>query len=511
MTPAAFFKKYQNACLLAAGALMMSLSFHPLNLHFLAWFGFVPVLYAFKDATPGRAFLSGLAFGFLFSLFTLFWIVLLQIEANIKLLIILGLIVMYLYIGLYFGIAMLAGRKIGIWSLPLAIVGLEYIRGIGEIGFPWLSFGYSQARYPLFIQQAAVYGVYGVSLWLVALNVGIYEALSRRTLKHALLAAVIFIAPLIYGAARPDPPRARIARVGIVQPNIDPNLKFSREMRLTTFERLIELSVRCARLSVQTYGDSLDLIIWPETATPVFLKSPGKYQDLVRQLADRLGVPIFTGTAIYESERNEIYNGAVLVEPGLGITREYRKMQLVPFSEHMPFGQHIPLLRKIDIGGGDYMPGAEHVVFDIPAFQFSCLICFESIFPELSRRSVDRGAGVLVNITNDGWFGKVSGAQQHNNMAILRSVENGVVLLRSANTGISMIVDQRGRILTERELFVDDIIVAAVAVDPVGTPYRRIGDILPVICLIVTTILLTYRHFSGRTEIHDAGYRIQNT
>lgn len=493
-------EKYRNPALLAAGAVLMSLSFHPLNLHFLAWFGLVPVLFALERSTPGSSFRSGILFGFTFSMLTLFWIVFLQIETNIKLLIIFGLIVMYLYIGLYFGIAMLASRKIGIWSLPLALVGLEYVRGIGEIGFPWLSFGYSQARYPLFIQQAAVYGMYGVSLWLVALNVSIYQALKNRGLKNMLLAVAIFIAPVIYGIARHEPPRTRIARVGIVQPNIDPNLKFSREMRFTTFERLIELSVRCARLSVQTYGDSLDLIIWPETATPVFLKSPGKYQDLVRQLADRLDVPIFTGTAIYESERNEIFNGAVLIEPGHGITQEYRKMQLVPFSEHMPFNRHIPVLRKVDVGGGDYTPGTDHVVFDIPGFRFACLICFESIFPGLSRESVDRGAEVLVNITNDGWFGKISGAQQHNNMAILRSVENGVVLLRSANTGISMIVDQYGRVVIEKELFVDDIIVAAVAVDQVETTYRRIGDILPVICLIVTTILLARNYFKTKEE-----------
>lgn len=501
--------KGTSTLLLVFGALLLSLSFHPLNLHFLAWFGLIPVLYAIEGATPGAAFRSGILFGFVLSLFTLFWIVFVQIEANIKLLIVFGLILMYLYIGLYFGVAFLVRQKVGIWALPLALVGLEYVRGIGEIGFPWLSFGYTQARYPLFVQQAAIYGVYGVSFWLVALNVAFYQALKNRRLPDLVVAAVIFLAPVVYGSTRGEPAATRIAHVGIVQPNIDPNLKFSREMRFKTFERLIDLSVGCARRSVQTYGDSLDLIIWPETATPVFLRSPGKYQDLVRQLADRLGVPIFTGTAIYEPSQDEIYNGAVLIEPGRGITQEYRKMQLVPFSERMPFNRHIPLLRKVDVGGGDYAPGTEHVVLRVPRFTFACLICFESIFPGLSRTSVNLGAEVLVNITNDGWFGKVSGAQQHNNMAILRSVENGVALLRSANTGISMVVDQHGRVIAETELFVDDAIVAAQAVDPVETPYRRIGDIVPIICLIATTILLARNHFKARE--HDSRYRIQDT
>lgn len=139
-------------------------------------------------------------------------------------------------------------------------------------------------------------------------------------------------------------------------------------------------------------------------------------------------------------------------------------------------------------------------VFEIPEFKFSCLICFESIFPGLSRHAVNEGAAVLVNITNDGWFGKISGAQQHNNMAILRSVENGVVLLRSANTGISMIVDQYGRVVAERGLFVQEMIVHAMGIDPVITLYRKIGDSLPILCMILITIFLARSYFLRKRE-----------
>jgi apolipoprotein N-acyltransferase len=486
--------------LLAAAALLTSLSFHPFQLHFLAWFGMVPMLYAVEKAKPGQAFCSGIFFGFLFSMFTLFWIVFLQIEANIKLLIVGGLILLFLYMGLYFGVAVLISRKIGLWSLPLVIVGLEYVRSIGELGFPWLTLGYSQARYPLFIQQAAIYGVYGISFWLVLLNVAIFKALKKRRLQDLLVAFLVFIVPVVYGTVRSQSNRERIAHVGIVQPNIDPNLKFSRELRYETFRRLMDLSVQCVRNSVETLGDSLDLIVWPETATPVFLKSPGKYQDLVRYLVDRLGTPILTGTAIYEPAAREIFNGAVLIEPHQEIEQDYRKIHLVPFGEHIPFDNYIPVLRNVDFGEGDYTPGAHMTVFEIPEFKFSCLICFESIFPGLSRHAVNEGAAVLVNITNDGWFGKISGAQQHNNMAILRSVENGVVLLRSANTGISMIVDQYGRVVAERGLFVQETIVHAMGIDPVITLYRKIGDSLPILCMILITIFLARSYFLRKRE-----------
>jgi len=492
--------KKHNLVLLATAALLTSLSFHPFRLHFLAWFGMVPLLYAVEKTKPNQAFCSGVFFGFLFSMFTLFWIVFLQIEANIKLLIIGGLMLLFLYIGVYFGVAVLTARRINLWSLPFVIVALEYVRSIGELGFPWLTLGYSQARYPLFIQQAAIYGVFGISFWLVLLNVAIFKALKKKRLQDLLVAFIIFIVPVIYGVVRPHANQKHIARIGIVQPNIDPNLKFSRELRYETFNRLIDLSVQCAHNAIETIGDSLDLIIWPETATPVFLKSPGKYQDLVRYLVDHLGTPILTGTAIYEPAARDIFNGAVLIEPQHGIEQDYRKIHLVPFGEHIPFDSYMPILRSVDFGEGDYTPGTHMTVFEIPEFKFSCLICFESIFPGLSRHAVNEGADVLVNITNDGWFGKISGAQQHNNMAILRSVENGVVLLRSANTGISMIVDQYGRVVTEKPLFVQEKIVRAVGIDPVPTPYRKTGDALPILCLILITILLARSHFFWKRE-----------
>jgi apolipoprotein N-acyltransferase len=497
-------KDTRNTLLIILAALLMSLAFHPLPLHFLAWFGLVPLLIATDGMRPARSFRAGIFFGFIFALGVLFWIVFLQIEVNTKLLILFGLIVLFFYIGLYFGVALLITKKIGIWFFPLIITGLEYIRGTGELGFPWLTFGYTQARYPLFIQQASLYGVYGISLWLMFLNVAIYKAFKHRRLLNLVVAALIFALPAAYGIARESKSDAKqIVSVGIVQPNIDPNLKFSRELRFKTFERLIHLSARCAAVGLVDTGDSLDLIVWPETATPVFLKSPGKYQDLVRHLVTRITIPILTGTAIYESEANEIYNGAVLIEPSKDIVQEYRKIHLVPFGEHIPFDRYIPFLRDIDFGEGDYSPGNSYTIFEIPAFKFATLICFESIFPEYSRKFVNAGAQVLVNITNDGWFGKISGSQQHNDMAILRSVENGVVLLRSANTGISMITDQYGHVLVEKPLFVEDIIVSTVDINPISTPYRSIGDLPALICLaLVTLTLVASRIAPLRKKLH---------
>ena len=483
--------------LIFASALLVSIAFHPLGLHFFAWFGLVPLLFAIHDIKPGQAFKSGLFFGFFFSLLSLFWLVFLQIPTKIKILMLFGLILMFLYIGLYFGVGFLIANKIGIWFLPFAIAGLEYIKGLGELGFPWLSLGYSQARYPIFIQQASIYGVYGVSFWLVLLNIALFRAIRIRKIKNLIIAILIFTVPLLYGVLRMKPLKEKLTTIGIIQPNIDPNLKFTSGMREETFDRLIRLSENCAAEVRQETCDSLALVIWPETAIPVFLKTPGQYQNLILDLANRINTPILTGSPIYDHTSREIYNGAILVEPKKPIEQEYRKIHLVPFGEHIPFDRDIPLFRKIDVGGGEYSAGNECTVFETRGLKFSCLICFESIFPELSRKFVRRDAALLLNITNDGWFGKISGPQQHNDMAILRTVENGVPLARCSNTGISMVVDQYGRVLQETKLFEQAYIVERIAIVKIKTINQSIGDILPILSLILITLFLVIKYFAS--------------
>ncbi|MGB3341554.1 MAG: apolipoprotein N-acyltransferase [bacterium] len=484
-------------------SILMSLSFHPIGLHFLAWFALVPLLFVITKVKPAKAFKAGIIFGFLFSLFSLFWLVFLQIETNIKILLFFGLIILFLYFGIYYGVGFLITKKIGIWSLPLVIAGLEFIRGTGELGFPWLVFGYSQARYPLFIQQASLYGVYGLSGWLILINVILYKLIKTKTLRYLIIFIIAFGLPLIYGVVRMDGTTEEPLVIGIVQPNIDPNLKFTKAMRELTFKRLIQLSEQCNDVSLERYERSPDIIVWPETATPIFLTFPGAYQDRVYALADRIKSPIFTGTPIYDHEDREIYNGAVLIMPGKGIIEEYRKTHLVPFGEHIPFDQYLTVLKKIDVGGGDYTPGNSFTVFNSEHLTFSCLICFESIFPELSRKFVASGAGLLINITNDGWFGKISGPQQHNDMAILRTVENGVPLIRCANTGISMVVDKYGRILLESKLFTQTFILKQLSISPDKTVFLYIGNALPILCLLIATLLLILRVYKDwkRTKI----------
>jgi apolipoprotein N-acyltransferase len=323
------------------------------------------------------------------------------------------------------------------------------------------------------------------------LNVSIFEFLRTRQRLFAAALALIILLPLAYGWLRmPGRQPSTGFTVGVVQPNIDPNLKYTRSLRGESFQKLIEGSRTCDRIARDSLGSPCDLILWPESATPVFIKSPNEYQRAAFDLADELNIPILAGSPIIDYQRHEIYNGAVLIEPGRILKQEYRKIHLVPFGEHIPFDRYIPLFRKIDLGEGDYSPGSDFTVFRSRGVPFSCLVCFESIFPELSRAFVRRGARLLFNITNDGWFGRISGPQQHNDMAILRAVENNVPLARSSNTGISMAVDAYGRVLAATPLFTESAIVRRLPFGSGRTIYGRFGDVIPILGLILSSLLL---------------------
>jgi apolipoprotein N-acyltransferase len=340
------------------------------------------------------------------------------------------------------------------------------------------------------IQQASVYGIFGVSFWLVLVNIVIFKFLRTRASRYLIALILVALLPLGYGLIRMPAASSSDFTVGIVQPNIDPNLKYTRGRRGESFDRLLDGSRQCDRIARDSLGGPCDLILWPESATPVLIKSANEYQRSLFNLVDELNTPILAGSAIIDYQRHEIYNGAVLIEPGPIISQEYKKIHLVPFGEHIPFDRYIPLFRKIDLGEGDYSPGSEYTVFKSRGVPFACLICFESIFPELARGFVRRGARLLLNITNDGWFGRISGPQQHNDMAILRAVENCVPLARSSNTGVSMVVDAYGRIWAETPLFTETAVVRRLPLGTGRTVYGLIGDILPILGLIFSPLLL---------------------
>jgi apolipoprotein N-acyltransferase len=200
------------------------------------------------------------------------------------------------------------------------------------------------------------------------------------------------------------------------------------------------------------------------------------------------------------------YNSAFLISPAGEIVQKYDKIHLVPFGEYVPLSSLLFFVHKMATGIGDFSAGEAFTVFEIPGGRFGVLICFETIFPDQVRRYVLGGAGFLVNITNDAWFGDSAAPYQHLSMAALRAVENGVYLVRAANTGISAIVAPSGQILAQSDLFVEAALTATMAPQLGGTFYTRRGDLFAWGSILISLFLLAPRRRTGaRKGGHDDG------
>ncbi|MFH1219461.1 MAG: apolipoprotein N-acyltransferase [Candidatus Eisenbacteria bacterium] len=479
-----------------SSGLSIGFCFWPYRTGLLAYFLLVPfiVVSGLRDGR-GRFLLNSYIFGFGYFMGSLYWIAMLQKDQiTLPWLRLPAAVLLCLYLALFMLLVGYLSRRLVLLRVPYEIAlaiawgGVEYLRSLGPLGFPWASLGYSQVPYPPVIQQAAVVGTYGLSAWIVLVN-GLLArlALSRRAWLGVVVAAV-FGLPVLGGALVLSHARSETdLRVALVQPNISGAVKWDEAYRDSTMEVLTEMTLK-------TRG--ADMIVWPETAVPLYAKHEPSYLQGVTGLARATGSYLLTGFPDYERTLDgiEYYNAAMLVSPAGEIVGEYRKIHLVPFGEMIPFEDRIPLLREINFGEGDFSPGTSYDVFEVGAKRFGVAICFESIYPSLVRKFVGNGADFVVNITNDEWFGPSAGPFQHAEMAVMRCVECRVGLVRCANTGVSMLVDPYGRVTERTRIFSREVLVGRVATAGHGTPYLRWGYIGELILILtpVTLAVLSY-------------------
>jgi apolipoprotein N-acyltransferase len=262
--------------------------------------------------------------------------------------------------------------------------------------------------------------------------------------------------------------------VTLVQGNIPGEMKWSGRHQQEILDRFLDLS----RHAVADTGRPA-LIIWPETATGSYLRQQLGQLGQVADFTARSGVPVFSGTPDMRRDavdRVTYVNGAFLIGPGDLVSPVYAKRHLVPFGERMPFQSWFPWMGKIQLGQAEWTAGGGTVLFPSAADSFSCLVCFESIFPDLARDDVRRGAKWLVNITNDEWFGNSAALYQHAAMAPFRAVENHVPLARCANTGLTLIADANGRVTHRLPVWQAAVLTAPLAAPGLPTLYTRLGD-----------------------------------
>jgi apolipoprotein N-acyltransferase len=306
--------------------------------------------------------------------------------------------------------------------------------------------------------------------------------------------AAVGVLMLAYGESRLKTLDALAAasekvNVAVVQGNIEQAVKWDMAFRTQTIDTYV-------RLSRQANTARPDLIVWPETATPFYLLYNIELTKTVLQAIQDIGTYFVVGspTVEFTDQGEHYFNSAYLVTPDGDIADRNDKVHLVPFGEYVPFKRFLPFISHIVAQVGEFRPGQVGDTLDWPSADIGVLICYEIIFPELAARMVANNAGILVNITNDAWFGKSSAPHQHFSMAVFRAVENRRALVRAANTGISGFIDPAGRVVKKSGLF-----EAATLTYPVPvvrdhlTFYNRHPHLLVLCCFLVSGICIIFR------------------
>ncbi len=500
--------KYASAAL--AGCLLTLAQPLPweVNFGFLAWVALVPLVIPLRGASQGRRFAIGAIAGGIHYLTSLYWLMgTLNTYGNLNLpgSIFTALLLMALQAAYFILVAVILGKLSDhaprlplAASLPLLWVTMEFLRATFPFGgFPWALLGYSQGEYTHLAQAADIGGVYLVSFAVALVNGAISDLVEKLGAKtdplpwRSVAAAMILIAAMFaYGTWRVSEVKSRMqksdpVKVAVLQGDIRQDMKWDSDTAGFIINRYMELHNKAVR-------EGARLIVWPEAALPFALERHMEGLRLTARLRD-MGVYSLVGSVDfhYENRRRKFTNSAYLIGPD-GIEGKYSKIHLVPFGEYIPFVKYLGFVDKIVKGAaGNFSAGEEIEVFKVPQGEFGVIICYEAIYGNLTRKFSKNGAGLLVNITNDAWFGDTSAPRQHLAMAAFRCIENHVWMARAANTGISAFIDPLGRVKERTKLFTPALPVMNVSFMPGVTPYAAVGDLflyaVVVICIAVCT------------------------
>jgi apolipoprotein N-acyltransferase len=542
--------KKRDILLSLLSGILLILSFPNFDLELLAWVALVPLFYAIAGKGLYHSFMLGFFTGVISFLGIVYWIIVaVHTYGNVPL-ILSGLILLLLvfYLSLFIGVFAFLTRFIQIHSglqtilfAPVLWAALEYLRSFLLTGFPWANLGYSQYLHLPFIQMADLTGPYGLSSAILLVNATLFRILrswstlrptsakaragsgltqrgsssptlqergwvpsngSKRTFpfKEAALTVVVLLGFLMYGYLKmgvverqmiQDPP----LRIGLAQGNIDQSVKWDESFQKETLQIYKKLSSKVAE-------EKPDLIIWPETATPFFFQDAKEYQPFILDIPKKTNAFLLFGTPSYKIQKRKVshYNSAYLFSPTGEWAGKYDKIHLVPFGEYIPMRDLLFFIGSLGEGIGDFKSGNEIFNFSLPQGKFGVLICFEIIFPDLARRFVKRGANFLVTITNDAWFGRTSAPYQHFSTAVFRAVENRVFVARAANTGITGLIDPKGKIVKQGKIFTEEAMNGTIRLSNRKTFYTLYGDVFAWACAACSLLLLVNAFFQKRKK-----------
>jgi apolipoprotein N-acyltransferase len=492
--------------------LLLTASFPVIGFDVVAWFALVPLMIALRNLSGFDSFRLGFLSGIIHYVTLMYWFIpFLTTYGPFPVIISVGiLLLLSAYLSVYVALfsMIISWVRISICLLFLVIpalwVSLEYIRAILFSGFPWELLGHTQYNALRIIQISDIVGVYGVS-FLILLSNGLlfilYQYVAKQNRhgqktspKHIAVCALflggVFGAVWYYGGWQTRVIEDRISqaplkKIAILQGNIDQTKKWDRAYQLSTIEKYIALSKIAS-------AKRPDLIVLPETAMPFYFSNNVLLTRMVVRRIQSSAVDTLLGSPAYsrDGDRVEYFNRVFLVRSHGAIADEYSKAHLVPFGEYVPLKRWLPFLGKMVEHVGDFSTGTVGDTITWGEHKIGMLICYEMIFPYLSRAAVQNGAHLLINVTNDAWYGKTSAPFQHFSMAVFRAVETRRALVRSANTGISGFIDPLGRVISQTAIFEDAVIGEDIPLMSGQTPYVKLGDFFAQFCTIACMMII---------------------
>ena len=510
---------------LAAGALS-SLAMAPFNAWPVLFLTFSIAVWLIDGSAAGRwrgvpaAALSGFWFGLGYFVPGLYWIgyaffVDADTFAWLTPFAVLGLpAYLALFTAFGFGLARLIWPRDASRVLALA-VGLtisEWLRGHLLSGFPWNAFGYALTEPLALAQTASLIGLWGMTFLAVAIFASpavLIDGASRgrKPWRTPVVAVLVLAAMLAFGAVRlSQQPTSMVSgvKLRIMQPDLQQDAKFNYSAKAAVMQKYLTLSDRASGPHSTGVSDST-ILIWPESAFPFFLT---KEADAMAQIADLLpkGTVLITGSVRAPDlppgvRVTRAYNSIYVIDHDGSVLAVYDKLHLVPFGEYLPFQDWMEKLGFVQLTKvqGGFIPGTIRRTLDIPnAPRALPLICYEAIFPGNVVSRDDR-PGWIINVTNDGWFGISTGPYQHLQQARLRSIEEGLPMVRAANTGISAIIDPLGRIVAQLGLGIEGVLDAGLPTAIAPTIYARVGNIPAAVIVLVALAIVLRRRFVRRT------------
>jgi apolipoprotein N-acyltransferase len=512
----------------SASGVLLALSFPKYGHPACAWIALTPLLVSLTSHQPripdrryrplSTALSLGLLTGAIYFTGTLYWITRVMavyggLPMPVAVLVNAALIAYQALFPAVFAVVVrrlvLARGPAALLAAPLVWVATELGRTYFLTGFPWVLLGYSQARVLPIAQLASVFGVYGVSMLVVAVSAALAvfatspnavgtanAAVGTGAARWRPLVAVfaIVIAVAVWGSRRAAASEwtreGEPIRVGMIQGNVDQGEKWDTARASSIFQSYMNLTR-------QAMAEGAEFVLWPESSIPFYFEEDPAGAGQVRTLARQARVPMLVGSdqiewRVENGRRipTQFFNSAFMVREDGTTAGVYRKMHLVPFGEYVPLQRLLFFAAPLTQQSGTFSPGLTAALLPVHGHLVSVAICYEVVYPALVRQFVAGGSELLTTITNDAWFGATSAPYQHFEQASMRAVEEGRYLVRSANTGISGIVDPYGRVLAKTAIYQPAVVVGEARFLRTSTFYARHGDILAYAAVLMTIALL---------------------